>query len=304
MSLCSVTDVLQTGRTSRCVRRSLLRSALRWSVVIAAGIIASVSTGGAGRAEGPPPGYKLVWSDEFNYQGLPDPAKWGYEEGFVRNHESQYYTKARLENARVENGMLVIEGRKERFEIPHPGRHGEVAQYTAASLITLEKASWKYGRVEVRAKLPHGKGVWPAIWMMGADATRVGWPACGEIDVMEFVGHTPDHVFATVHWGKDGQHHQSAGNSLKVKTPWDDFHVYAVEWTPEQMLFYYDQTCYHRFDVKKADQKDGNPFRRPHYLLLNLALGGEWGGKIDDSMLPQKFLIDYVRVYQKVSSGK
>jgi beta-glucanase (GH16 family) len=257
------------------------------------------SVGGAGRAEGPPPGYKLVWSDEFNYRGLPDPAKWGYEEGFVRNHESQYYTKVRQANARVENGMLVIEGRKEQFKIPHPNRRGEEAQYTSASLITLQKASWKYGRIEVRAKLPHGKGVWPAIWMMGTDENKVGWPACGEIDFMEFVGHTPDRVYATVHWGQDARHHQSEGKSLKVNAPWEDFHIFAVEWTPERMDFYYDQTCYHRFDVNKADHKDGNPFHQPHYLLLNLALGGEWGGKIDDSMLPQKFLIDYVRVYQK-----
>jgi beta-glucanase (GH16 family) len=275
---------------------------------MAAGIIISVSIGGAGRAEGPPPGYKLVWSEEFNSHGLPDPAKWGYEEGFVRNHESQYYTRARKANARVEDGELVIEGRKERFKVPHPNRPDEEvreeARYTSASLITLGKASWQYGRIAVRAKLPHGKGVWPAIWMLGVNETKVGWPACGEIDIMEFVGHTPDHVYATVHWGKDGQHHQSQGKSLKVNAPWEDFHIYAVEWTPEQMDFYYDQTCYHRFDVKKADQKDGNPFHRPHYLLLNLALGGEWGGKIDDSVLPQKFLIDYVRVYQKTSAGK
>jgi len=277
---------------------------LRWAAVMAAGIIMSVSAGDAGRAEGPPPGYKLVWSDEFNYHGLPDPSKWGYEEGFVRNREAQYYTEAREANARVENGVLTIEGRKEHFKVPHPGQGGKEAQYTSASLITLRKASWQYGRVEVRAKLPQGKGVWPAIWMMGADRTKVGWPACGEIDIMEFVGYTPDHVYATLHWGADYKHHQSQGKSLKVNAPWEDFHIYAMEWTPERMEFYYDQTCYHRFDVRKADQKDGNPFRRPHYLLLNLALGGEWGGKIDDAMLPQKFLVDYIRVYQKTPLGK
>jgi beta-glucanase (GH16 family) len=262
-----------------------------------------ISLGYAAAAE-PPPGYKLVWSDEFNYHGLPDPAKWGYEEGFVRNHESQYYTKARAANARVEDGALVIEGRKERFPIERGGQPAREAQYTSASLITLGKASWQYGRIEVRARLPHGKGVWPAIWMMGANEPQVGWPACGEVDVMEFVGHTPDRVFATVHWGSDYRHHQSAGQSLKVSQPWEDFHVYAVEWTPERMDFFYDQTCYHRFQVQKAAAKEENAFRRPHYLLLNLALGGEWGGQIDDALLPQRFVVDYVRVYQKAPAAK
>ena len=143
---------------------------------------------------------KLVWSDEFNYQGLPDPAKWGYETGFVRNHESQYYTKERKENARVENGHLVIECRKEQFT---PANHVPV-NYTAASLITQNKASWQYGRIEVRAKLPHGKGVWPAIWMLGTNITQVGWPRCGEIDIMEFIGKEPKNIFGTLHFSVDG----------------------------------------------------------------------------------------------------
>ena len=249
-------------------------------------------------AESVPPGYKLVWSDEFDRPGLPDPSKWGYEEGYVRNHEAQYYTRARLENARVENGMLVIEARKEHFRIPQarPGSK-EFADYTSAALVTLHKASWKYGRIEARAKLPHGLGTWPALWTLGDDP-KTGWPACGEIDIMEFVGHTPDKVFATVHYQKDGKH-ASSGHPLEVAAPWDAFHVYAVEWTPERMDFFYDQTKYHSFKITTADNNGKNPFRRPQYLLLNLALGGEWGGKIDDSILPQKYMIDYVRVYQK-----
>jgi beta-glucanase (GH16 family) len=265
------------------------------------------------RAGGPadaavPPGYKLVWSDEFDRPGLPDPARWGYEEGFVRNHEAQYYTRSRLENARVENGLLVIEARKERFQNPHfKPDHGpkagdnqsiELAQYTSAALVTLHKASWQYGRIEVRAKLPHGLGTWPAIWMLGDDKSKFGWPACGEIDIMEFVGHTPGKVHATVHFQKDGKH-KSSGHNLSVTAPWDDFHVYAVEWTPQRMDFYYDRTKYHSFEVAAADNRGQNPFRKPQYLLLNLALGGSWGRKIDDSILPQKFYIDYVRVYQK-----
>jgi len=257
---------------------------------------------------GAPPGYKLVWSDEFDRPGPPDPAKWGYEEGFVRNHEAQYYTRSRLENARVEHGMLVIEARKEHFQNPHFNPdHGpkaganssqEFAEYTSAALITLHKASWKYGRIEARAKLPHGLGAWPALWMLGDDKPKLGWPACGEIDIMEFVGHTPNKVHATVHFGKDGKH-ESSGHNLNVTAPWDDFHVYAVEWTPQRMDFYYDRTKYHSFDVAAAENNGQNPFHRSQYLLLNLALGGTWGRKIDDSILPQKYCIDYVRVYQK-----
>jgi beta-glucanase (GH16 family) len=236
----------------------------------------------------PPPGYSLVWSDDFNYEGLPDPAKWDYEEGFVRNHESQYYTRARLENARVENHQLIIEGRKEEYKNAH---------YTSAALITKGKESWTYGRIEVRAKLPHGKGQWPAIWMLG---TSGGWPAGGEIDIMEFVGKEPDFVHATIHYRKDGKH-ASNGKQLKVDQPWNDFHVYAVEWTPDRLDFYYDQTKYQSVPVSVADDQGQNPFRKAQYLLINLAMGGSWGGPIDDSLLPQKFVIDYVRVYQKTA---
>lgn len=233
--------------------------------------------------------WKLVWSDEFNYTGLPDPSKWGYEVGFIRNHESQYYTSNRLENARVENGNLVIEGRQENFKN---------AGYTSASLITLGKASWTYGRVEVRAKLPQGGGVWPAIWMLGTNMTHLGWPACGEIDIMEFVGHDTNHVHATVHWRDAGQH-QSSGRKLVVDRPFDDFHLYALEWFPDHMDFHFDKTKYHTFSLDKAGETAGTPFAKPQYLLINLALGGSWGGKIDDTILPQKYLIDYVRVFER-----
>jgi len=237
--------------------------------------------------------WKLVWADEFNYQGLPDPTKWNYEVGFVRNHESQYYTQARLENARVEDGHLVIECRKENFT---PTNHSPV-KYTAASLITLHKESWRYGRIEVRAKLPHGRGVWPAIWMLGTNITQVGWPRCGEMDIMEFIGKDPHGIHGTVHYSLAGQH-QSSGHRLETNQPWADYHIYALEWTPERMDFYFDQTKYHSVRVDQANQGTTNPFRAPQYLLLNFALGGDWGGPIDDAMLPQQFLIDYVRVYQ------
>lgn len=238
-------------------------------------------------------GWKLVWSDEFDYHGLPDKTKWDYETGFIRNHESQFYTRARLENARVEHGNLVIECRKEHFT---PENHAPV-EYTAASLITQKKASWQFGRIEVRAKLPNGKGVWPAIWMLGTNISQIGWPACGEIDIMEFVGKEPNSIHGTLHYAVAGKH-QSDGHRLEVNQPFAAFHVYAVEWTPERIDFYFDNQKYHTVLIDKAGKSAANSFRAPHYLLINFALGGEWGGPIDDAVLPQKFLIDYVRIYK------
>jgi beta-glucanase (GH16 family) len=237
--------------------------------------------------------WQLTWSDEFDYQGLPDKTKWSYEEGFVRNGESQYYTQARSENARVEGGLLILECRKEHFTPPN---HAPV-EYTAASLITRRKASWRYGRIEVRAKLPQGRGVWPAIWTLGTNESRVGWPACGEIDIMEFVGKETNNIHGTLHFAVDGQH-QSDGGTMETAKPYEDFHIYAVEWYPDRIDFFFDSNKYHTVPLDKAGQGADNPFRKPHYLLLNFALGGSWGGPIDDAALPQRFLIDYVRVYK------
>ena len=237
---------------------------------------------------------KLVWADEFNYSGLPDPAKWNYEEGFVRNHESQYYTRARLENARVENGVLVIECRKDHFK----PENQDAVEYTAASLITKGKASWRYGRIEVRAKLPQGKGVWPAIWMMGTNSSVVGWPRCGETDIMELVGKEPNNIYGTLHFGTKGKH-QSDGGKFVADRPSADFHIYAIEWFPDRIDFFYDTNKYHTVTLDKAGQGENNPFRQPFYLMINFALGGSWGGPVDDAILPQKYLIDYVRVYQQ-----
>ncbi len=251
--------------------------------------------------------WKLVWSDEFDYTGLPDPAKWRYEEGYVRNQEAQYYTKDRRENARVENGMLVIEGRKDNMPNPKfdPKGKGPATQptvaYTSASITTEGTFAWTYGRIEARAKLPKGKGVWPAIWMLGTNISTVGWPKCGEIDIMEYVGHTPNAVYGTLHWGRSykSPDKKSSGKEFKTPAPADDFHIYAIEWTPERIDLYYDKTLYHTVPLEKAQDGDYNPFKQPQYLLINLALGGSWGREIDDSILPQKYLVDYVRVYQK-----
>ncbi len=254
--------------------------------------------------------WKLVWSDEFNHPGAPNPAKWNYETGFVRNHEAQYYTRASAANARVENGMLIIEARKERFKNPayNPAAKGtrdwhhsrEFAAYTSASLTTKRLESWKYGRIEVRAKLPSGRGVWPAIWMVGANAPLVGWPACGEIDIMEMVGFQPDMVYAHVHMPYDIKHRIDCGSGIKVPAASDSFHVYAVEWGHDQMSFLVDGKKYYTYR-NPGTGAEAWPFDQPEYLILNLAIGGSWGGAkgIDDKIFPQRFCIDYVRVYQK-----
>lgn len=255
------------------------------------------------KASSPAPGpeWKLVWSDEFDKDGPPDPAKWRHEEGFIRNHEAQYYTK-RPENVRVEKGVLVIEARKEQFKNPkfQAGSQAwqasrEFAEYTAGSINTKGVASWLYGRIEARLRLPDGKGQWPAFWTLGATGR---WPANGEIDIMEWWGNRPAFNYSTTHYALGGKHKQTQGKAA-VPNPKEDFHVYAMEWDSEKIDFFFDGAKYFTFPLEKASEGDYNPFRHAHYILLNLALGGDSGGKIDDSKFPQKYLIDYVRVYQK-----
>jgi beta-glucanase (GH16 family) len=237
-------------------------------------------------------GEKLIWSDEFDYSGLPDPQKWGYEKGFVRNNEAQYYTSERLKNARVEDGKLIITACKEEYEGAH---------YTSASINTKGKYEFTRGRIEVKAKLPHGKGTWPAIWTLGKNIGEVGWPACGEIDIMEFVGFEPDVVYANVHT-KDYNHTKGTGRGGKIITPrpYEDFHIYAVEWYNDRLDFYFDDQKY--FTCMKKGEGIGEwPFDAPQYLLINLAIGGAWGGQkgIDDSIFPMEYQVEYVRIYQK-----
>ena len=251
--------------------------------------------------------WKLIWSDEFEKPGLPDPAKWSFETGFIRNNEAQYYTK---DNARVENGMLIIEAKKERFKNPgfdptattnRRGRNREFADYTTASLTTRSKASWTYGRIEVRAKLPSGKGTWPAIWTLGTNSAQVGWPACGEIDIMEFVGFEPGTIHANIHTREYNHVRKTGkGSRIKIADASQTFHVYTLEWDAEHLDFFVDNEKYFTY----LNDKTGSgawPYDKDQYLILNLAIGGTWGGQqgIDDAIFPQRFLIDYVRVYQK-----
>jgi len=253
----------------------------------------------AATAQITPPNWKLVWSDEFNYTGLPDKNKWDYEKGFVRNKEPQYYTTARTENSRVENGTLILEAKKETYPNAawHPGStEPQQAAYTSASLITLGKAAWKYGRIEVRAKVPGGAGAWPAIWLLGEDRATMKWPFCGEIDIMEYLGRDPSKVYGTVHYADAAGQYAHQGESPVVGDPAGGFHVYALNWYPDRLEFFYDSLRYFVFDGSKG----GDIFRRKFYLLLNLALGheGSWAGPVADSVLPSKYYIDYVRVYE------
>lgn len=234
--------------------------------------------------------WNLVWSDEFDKDGLPDPSKWGYEEGYIRNGEKQYYTKARKENARVEGGHLIIEGRNDNWE----GK-----PVTSASLTTAGKKSFLYGRIEARLKVPTGKGTWPAFWMLGENIGEVGWPKCGETDIMEYVGFDPDKLHANIHC-ETFNHTKGTGkgSTLTLEKPWEGFHVYAVEWYPDRMEFFIDDTRYFVYR-KPGDSKNVWPFGDPQYVILNLAIGGAWGGAqgIDDSIYPAKYEIDYVRYY-------
>lgn len=239
-----------------------------------------------------PAGMKLVWSDEFDKPGQPDPAKWGYEKGLVRNAEKQFYTVNRRENARVEDGKLIIEARKEKME---------GGDFTSASLISKGHGEWKYGRVEVKAKLPAARGTWPAIWMLPADIGKVRWPLCGEIDIMEHVGHDPGKIHGTLH--SEAFNHTKGtqrSGTIRSSTFANEFHVYAMDWTKDRITIELDGKVYATFDRKEGDKDAQWPFHKPFYLILNLAIGGSWGGTkgIDEAAFPQRMEVDHVRVYQ------
>lgn len=236
------------------------------------------------------PGYKLVWHDEFNGTGLPDPAKWNYEVGKIRNKEAEYYTHARIQNAFQKNGFLTIRAIHE----PYKG-----CDFTSTSLITLGKFSFQYGKVEVSAKLPGGSGSWPAIWMMGADRDIVKWPRCGELDIMEHVAFQPSMIFGTMHEPKpDGTPLYSKGGKISVPDCTTAFHTYGMDWSPQAISFTFDGKPYFTYPYSGPQSW---VFDRPMYLILNLAVGGTWGGEkgLDPSVYPQDYKIDWVRIWQK-----
>ena len=224
--------------------------------------------------------WQLVWSDEFNNSGLPDPAKWGYDVGGHGwgNKELQTYTDRRKENARIENGVLIIEARRDR---------GETQPYTSARLVSKGKGDWTYGRFEIRAKLPSGRGTWPAIWMLPT-ARNYGagyWPDNGEIDIMEHVGYDPDVIHASAH--TKAYHHSintQKTAKINVESARTAFNVYAVEWTPEEIRWYVNDRRYFKFANERLSNPGADyrqrPFDNPFHLLLNQAVGGNWGGRV------------------------
>lgn len=238
-------------------------------------------------------GWKLIWSDEFDYKGLPDSTKWGYDVGGHGwgNNELQFYTANDTLNAVVEKGVLKITARRQVKEN---------RQYTSARLQTKNKASFKYGKIEVRAKLPAGRGTWPAIWMLGENIDKEGWPRCGEIDIMEHVGYEKDSIFGTIH--SEAYNHMKGtqkGKGIFIATPYDQFHTYSIEWTPEKIDFMVDGVIYNHFINEHLTTKEW-PFDQPFLLILNLAVGGNWGGKkgVDESVFPATLEVDYVRIFQ------
>jgi beta-glucanase (GH16 family) len=245
----------------------------------------------------PPPGYKLVWSDEFDRGTAPDPAKWSYdtEANKLRwwHGEAQYYSANRRENARIENGHLVIEVRHEDLrQMPdYAGQH-----YTSARLITRGKGEWTYGFFEIHAKLPYNRGGWPAIWLLGPS-----WPKGGEIDIMEQLGFDPTTIYGTLHSPYTVTEHVTQHGITKVPTSCLAFHDYQAEWTPAGITIAVDGRSYAHIDRPASATPYNWPFDTPEFLILNFAMGGGWAGQkgIDDAALPARMEVDYVRVYQK-----
>jgi beta-glucanase (GH16 family) len=279
--------------------QNFIRECLPW--VAAAGLALSCAAPKPPKAALIPSqgGDSLVWADEFDYRGLPDTTRWNYDVGDGcpdlcgwGNGELQSYTKGRPENARVEDGHLVIEARRESLG---------ARSFTSARLVSRGRGDWRYGRFEIRALLPSGKGTWPAIWMLPTDWAYGGWPASGEIDVMEHVGFAPESIHASIHTA--AYNHQKGTqrtNRIVVADAERAFHVYAVEWTPDRIDFFVDSTRYHSFENEKTGSETW-PFDRRFHLVLNIAVGGMWGGMrgVDASIWPQRILVDYVRVYQR-----
>ena len=228
----------------------------------------------------------LVWADEFNTAGAPDATKWGYDigtgSGGWGNNELQYYTN-RTDNVEVSGGTLKIIAKKETYS---------GSAYTSARLLSQNKFSFKYGKVETRAKLPAGVGTWPAIWMLGNNIPTVGWPACGEIDNMEHRGSELNKIFGTVHHpGHSGGN--ADGGTKVISNATTEFHIYRMEWSASSIKFYIDDVIFYTFSNNSS-----LPFNQNFFLLLNFAMGGNFGGTVDPAFTNATFEIDYIRVYQ------
>jgi beta-glucanase (GH16 family) len=252
--------------------------------------------------------YELVWSDEFNIDGRPDTSKWRYEKGFVRNHELQWYQP---ENAWCEDGKLIIEARKEQRSNPNfeEGsrdwkKNRPTIDYTSSCLLTRKTASWQYGRFEMRGRIDIRSGLWPAWWTLGVSQR---WPANGEIDIMEFYrGHLLANIACLNQSGYSAKWYgkKYRTDSMGGKAWADQFHVWRMDWSDQEIALFLDDRLLNRVPVDSLYNRDGsgfNPFRQPHFMLLNLAIGGDNGGDPTGTSFPNRFEVDYVRVYQRKS---
>jgi beta-glucanase (GH16 family) len=251
-------------------------------------------------------GYQLVWSDEFNTDGPPDFVKWTYERGFVRNQELQWYQP---DNAICKNGMLVIEARRERIKNPNykPDSKNwmlnrEYAEYTSSSLTTKGIYSRMFGRFEMRGRIDTRPGMWPAFWTLGDDGN---WPSCGEIDIMEYYRGI---LLANAAWASEKPWSPIWDDSKKPITDFNDpnwsekFHVWRMDWDANSIELYVDDLLLNTIDLQKTINQDGqneNPFHQPHYIILNLAIGGTQGGDPSETEFPAKYEIDYIRIYRE-----
>lgn len=241
-------------------------------------------------------GYKLIWTDEFEQDGAPDPRRWHCDVGAggFGNNELQHYT-ARPENVYVRDGVLHLTALREDF-----GNE----RYTSAKLTTFGLQSWTYGRFVIRAKLPRGKGSWPAIWML-PDDIQAGkpWPLCGEIDIMEHVGWNENMIHVSLHSEKYNHVRNTQRTHFEpLEEVWNRFHDYEMEWTPGAIEFFFDGRSVARFEQGEGGSdpgEEGWPFDKPYFLILNIAVGGNWGGEVDETAMPYQMEIASVRVYQK-----
>ncbi len=231
--------------------------------------------------------WQMIWSEEFDYTGLPDSNKWTNEVGLIRNNELQYYTQKRAENNWVSNGQLKIIGRKEAYK---------GSAYTSASITTDQQFTCTYGKIEANIKLPMGQGMWPAFWMLGQNIWQVGWPKCGEIDIMEHIN-LDSVTHGTMHWDNNGQ--QSFGGTKKCDA--SQFHVYGIEWDNTMIKWFVDGVKFKEGYIYN-NINNTEEFHKPFYLILNLAIGGNWPGSPNaQTSFPDTMTVDYVRVYQKAT---
>lgn len=261
-------------------------------------------------AGGPEEGYRLVWADEFNGQGRPDSTNWRFERGFVRNNELQWYQEP---NAFCDSGLLIIEARKESFANSNYKQGSgdwrkarERVEYTSASINTRGLRSWKYGRFVMRGRIDLSAGMWPAFWTLGLYGD---WPSGGEIDIMEYYR---GNILANIATGTGTKYSPKWFSKTKAVTDFGDprwssnFHIWRMDWDAESISLFVDEELLNKVALKDLVNMDGsgiNPFKQPHYILLNLAIGGDNGGDPASTVFPRRFEVDYIRVYQKKNGG-